>query len=480
MALVNLLPQTERETLKFRLLVLLVVSVTVFFRVREVPVLPLVGLVAAYLAYSALLRLVLIPRFTSAWLLAAMLLVDASTLLAAIYLVGVSTPVIMLLTIAVVYYALYLGYTGGLVMATLVSFGFVALVYATGRLAEMANIIAIQVPSTFLLALLVGYLAQARLREGEERRTYQQLVQAETQGRRLLELAGSLAGGAGEGLAPPALAEAAASMAGMPWAAILLASPDRTSLVLAGATYPPASEAPVSAEEASAAGTAWREGREAEQLSLAEEPPPSWLPAGERPGYLWAIPLGQGPGGVLCVMGPFDARLDEREKEALRAFAPLVAHIVEVRRLFDAVERRSRDIVSELHSTVETTGRLVQVQSRRSLQFRQLTIDPQRERVRLGTTVVHLSRIEFDLLYTLAANPSSVFNVETLLQTVWGADYVPQGNPVDVAIHRLRRKLGAFSNGARLVRTVRGRGYSFDPAAAISLSQEATTPRGAD
>jgi two-component system response regulator MtrA len=133
-------------------------------------------------------------------------------------------------------------------------------------------------------------------------------------------------------------------------------------------------------------------------------------------------------------------------------------------------------LAGEIRSTVESTSRLTETRTRRSLQFGHFSIDPQRERIRLGAAIVHLSRTEFDLLYKLASNAGSVYNTETLLRTVWGPDYVPQGKPVDVAIHRLRRKLDTFPGGTRLIRTVRGRGYTFVTSEASALLVESPSP----
>jgi DNA-binding response OmpR family regulator len=57
-----------------------------------------------------------------------------------------------------------------------------------------------------------------------------------------------------------------------------------------------------------------------------------------------------------------------------------------------------------------------------------------------------------------------------------GPDYVPQGKPVDVAIHRLRRKLDAVPNGSKLIQTVRGRGYTFADSVAATIKSENETP----
>jgi DNA-binding response OmpR family regulator len=69
---------------------------------------------------------------------------------------------------------------------------------------------------------------------------------------------------------------------------------------------------------------------------------------------------------------------------------------------------------------------------------------------------VELSAREFELLRTFLQHPNQVLSREQLLSGVWGYDYDPGSNVVDVYIGYLRRKLGASR-----FETVRGVGYRF-------------------
>lgn len=69
-----------------------------------------------------------------------------------------------------------------------------------------------------------------------------------------------------------------------------------------------------------------------------------------------------------------------------------------------------------------------------------------------------LSAREFALLETFARHPRQVLSREQLLSRVWGYDFDPDSNVVDVYVGYLRRKLGAD----RIV-TVRGMGYRLEP-----------------
>ena len=87
-----------------------------------------------------------------------------------------------------------------------------------------------------------------------------------------------------------------------------------------------------------------------------------------------------------------------------------------------------------------------------------LTMDPERHEVTVKGTPVELTRREFDLLRYLLENKEKVISRESLLDNVWGFDFVGETNAVDVYIRFLRAKIDeAF--GIKLIHTVRGVGY---------------------
>lgn len=87
-----------------------------------------------------------------------------------------------------------------------------------------------------------------------------------------------------------------------------------------------------------------------------------------------------------------------------------------------------------------------------------LTMDTERHTVTVGQTPVELTRREFDLLHYLLENKEKVVTRESLLEHVWGYDYVGETNAVDVYIRFLRAKLEE-PFGIKLIHTVRGVGY---------------------
>jgi two-component system, OmpR family, response regulator RegX3 len=76
---------------------------------------------------------------------------------------------------------------------------------------------------------------------------------------------------------------------------------------------------------------------------------------------------------------------------------------------------------------------------------------------------VRLTKKEFDLLELLMANSGRVLPRETLIERVWGWDYVGDTRTLDVHMKRLRSKLEAEPHRPRHLLTVRGLGYRFAP-----------------
>lgn len=83
-----------------------------------------------------------------------------------------------------------------------------------------------------------------------------------------------------------------------------------------------------------------------------------------------------------------------------------------------------------------------------------LSLDLRTRRLRVGSTEVDLSAREFTLAETFLRNPGQVLSREQLLSRVWGYDFDPGSNVVDVYVRYLRKKVGA-----ERVETVRGMGY---------------------
>ena len=93
-----------------------------------------------------------------------------------------------------------------------------------------------------------------------------------------------------------------------------------------------------------------------------------------------------------------------------------------------------------------------------------LRVDLAHRRVSLAGQEVPLTLREFDLLYFLANHPSRVFSRAELLERVWGTSFDGFEHTVNSHINRLRTKVEANPQAPRLIETVWGLGYRFNPA----------------
>jgi DNA-binding response OmpR family regulator len=84
-----------------------------------------------------------------------------------------------------------------------------------------------------------------------------------------------------------------------------------------------------------------------------------------------------------------------------------------------------------------------------------LALNVARRQASVGETVADLSDREFRLLHFLMLHPGEVISRERLLSEVWGFDFDPRSNVVDVCVRRLRRQLGPDAP----IQTVRNAGY---------------------
>jgi two-component system KDP operon response regulator KdpE len=89
-----------------------------------------------------------------------------------------------------------------------------------------------------------------------------------------------------------------------------------------------------------------------------------------------------------------------------------------------------------------------------------LRIDLARREVRRGGDLLHLTKLEFDLLRELVHHVDKVVSYDALLQSVWGPGYTDV-RPVHVHICNLRRKLEQGPTGPRHILAVPGVGYRF-------------------
>ncbi|MCL2367830.1 MAG: response regulator transcription factor [Oscillospiraceae bacterium] len=95
-----------------------------------------------------------------------------------------------------------------------------------------------------------------------------------------------------------------------------------------------------------------------------------------------------------------------------------------------------------------------------ALSYGALTLCPRRHEVQYDGVPIELTNREFALLQTLLENKNLVLGRETLLEKVWGYDYMGETNVVDVYVRYLRSKIDDRFD-IKLIKTVRGVGYGI-------------------
>jgi len=160
-----------------------------------------------------------------------------------------------------------------------------------------------------------------------------------------------------------------------------------------------------------------------------------------------------------------DRLLSQRPDQAVMVLSCLVDVATKV----DCLERGAQDYLTKPFSLAELLAR-VRVRLRvdahphdetaraagEVIRAGELTLDVGRLVADIGAGPVPLTRLEFLLLRELAEHAGESVPKGTLLATVWGYDFDPGSNVVDVCVRRLRSKLG-FD----LIKTVRGEGYQL-------------------
>ncbi|WP_027893339.1 response regulator transcription factor [Calidithermus chliarophilus] len=114
-----------------------------------------------------------------------------------------------------------------------------------------------------------------------------------------------------------------------------------------------------------------------------------------------------------------------------------------------------REVVARVRALLRRSG------LKDELVFGDLRIRVRERAAYLKGEALPLSKLEYDLLLTLAHYPGMVWSRERLMERVWGSDFPGVDRVVDVHIAGLRKKLAEDSDSPRYIETVRGVGYRF-------------------
>jgi two-component system response regulator RegX3 len=124
---------------------------------------------------------------------------------------------------------------------------------------------------------------------------------------------------------------------------------------------------------------------------------------------------------------------------------------------------RMRELVARMRAAMRRSpGDPDQSDSGETLIGGDVHLDPERHEVRVRGDEVRLPLKEFELLELLMANAGRVVTRDTLIDRVWGPDYIGDTKTLDVHIKRLRAKVEADPAHPTHITTIRGLGYRFD------------------
>ncbi|HEX2148913.1 MAG TPA: response regulator transcription factor, partial [Actinomycetota bacterium] len=114
--------------------------------------------------------------------------------------------------------------------------------------------------------------------------------------------------------------------------------------------------------------------------------------------------------------------------------------------------------LDELLARVRALLRRSSPEGQEILRFSDLSMDTVSREVKRGNRPIELTRTEFLLLELFLNNPRRVLTREIILDRVWGFDFGPESNSLEVYIGYLRKKMEAEGE-PRLIHTIRGVGY---------------------
>ena len=141
---------------------------------------------------------------------------------------------------------------------------------------------------------------------------------------------------------------------------------------------------------------------------------------------------------------------------------------------------RLRELVARMHAVLRRAPRpgpdsdVTYVVDSGARDVGEVRVDSDRHRVFVRGQEVHLRRKEFELLALLIENPGRVLTRDTLIDRVWGTDYVGDTKTLDVHIKRLRTHVERDPSAPAIITTVRGVGYRFE----VPAELEAPTVSG--
>jgi two-component system response regulator RegX3 len=128
---------------------------------------------------------------------------------------------------------------------------------------------------------------------------------------------------------------------------------------------------------------------------------------------------------------------------------------------------RLRELIARMRAVLRRSGNestTAALMTPGMIEVGNVSLDPDEHRVMQDGVELNLPLKEFELLHLLLANAGRVLPRETLIDRVWGSDYVGDTKTLDVHIKRLRSKLEDDPANPTRITTIRGLGYKYERA----------------
>jgi two-component system response regulator RegX3 len=131
---------------------------------------------------------------------------------------------------------------------------------------------------------------------------------------------------------------------------------------------------------------------------------------------------------------------------------------------------RMRELVARMRAVMRRTPEAgSEAPSDAAILVGDVVLDPEEHIVTLCGEPLALPLKEFELLHVLIANAGRVMTRDTLINRVWGTDYVGDTKTLDVHVKRLRSKIEPDPAHPSRIVTIRGLGYKYErPAVATA------------
>lgn len=120
-----------------------------------------------------------------------------------------------------------------------------------------------------------------------------------------------------------------------------------------------------------------------------------------------------------------------------------------------------REVQARIHAILRRNQWIQERRTAPILHNGPVALDIAAQQASVAGRPIHLTPIEFKLLYTLMASAGKVITKNDLFVDVWGYEFIGGTNLVEVTIRRLREKIEADPSQPVYILTVRGRGYKF-------------------